>query len=139
MIEEAKLERANAAHTHLVNTLAERIRQAGYLPRYNQLIDLATDIDTRPYIFEMKSIQDSNKRAQVRRGLSQLYEYRYIQNIPTAKLVLVIESPLSAAMVWTVDYLENDRRIHLIWMDGNELQASDKTKLQLSFLWPNKH
>ena len=54
----------------------------------------------RDYLFEMKSTTEDNPHAQIRRGLTQLYEYRYVQNVKEAKLVLVIENPLPRENGW---------------------------------------
>ena len=130
----AALERADNAHRDLVNLTLERIRNAGALPKFNQLIDLATYIVNTDYIFEMKSTTANNEKSQIRAGLSQLYEYRYLQNKPNAKLVLVIENPLSAREVWRQDYLEQDRDVYLVWDGNNQLYGNDRTRNDLNFL-----
>jgi hypothetical protein len=132
---QAALERANKAHNQLTNLIAERIRFAGGLPRSNQFIDLATRVGDQAYIFEMKSITSTNARAQVRLGLSQLLEYRYLQRLSEANLVLVLEKPLPAGDCWMKDYLEKDRSIRLIWDGNKEFYASHETRERLSFLW----
>jgi len=128
-------ERAGKAHTRLVNLMAERLRDTGILPRCNQLIDLAARVDEQSYIFEMKSMTQENARSQIRSGLSQLYEYRYLQNIPDAILVMVVEIPLPNDIRWMSDYLEKDRSIRLLWDGDNELFASQETESEMQFLW----
>ena len=128
------LERADNAHRSLVNLTSERIRNAGALPKYNQLIDLATHIDGTDFIFEMKSTTVTNEKSQMRAGLSQLYEYRFLQNKPAAKLVLVIENLLSSKEIWRQNYLEQDRDVYLIWDGNNELYGNDRTRNDLGFL-----
>lgn len=128
------LERADNAHRSLVNLTSERIRNAGALPKYNQLIDLATHINGTDFIFEMKSTTATNEKAQMRAGLSQLYEYRFLQNKPAAKLILVIENPLSTKEVWRQQYLEQDRDVYLIWDGNDELYGNDRTRNDLEFL-----
>jgi len=130
----AALERADNAHRSLVNLTSERIRNAGALPKYNQLIDLAIHIDDTDFIFEMKSTTVTNEKSQMRAGLSQLYEYRFLQNKPAAKLVLVIENPLSTKEDWRQHYLEQDRDVYLIWDGNNELYGNDRTRNDLGFL-----
>jgi len=130
---EAKLERASYSHKKLTNLVANRIKQAGGIPKSNQFIDLATRIN-RDYLFEMKSTTSNNFKAQIRKGISQLYEYRYLQSNPDAKLVLVIENPISGANNWIIDYLELDRMIHLIWDGDDELYATERTRNELRFL-----
>lgn len=131
--DQAKLERATNAHIALVNLVSQRIRQNGGIPKSNQLIDLAVRLD-QDYIFEMKSTTDANVRSQVRKGMSQLYEYRYLQNRPDAKLILVVEKPLGASQSWMLDYMETDRAINLVWDGNDELYGSDKTRNELGFL-----
>jgi hypothetical protein len=130
---QARLDRANAAHTQLVNLVAERIRQNGGIPKSNQMIDLATTLD-QDFIFEMKSSDDHNIKSQIRKGISQLYEYRYLQNKPDANLVLVIETPLPHDQSWLLDYMESDRNIHLIWDGNNQLYGSDFSRERMAFL-----
>lgn len=137
MRDQVASERAVNAHIRLVNLIAERLRDTGTLPRCNQLIDLAASVDGQPYIFEMKSMTRENARSQIRSGVSQLYEYRYLQNIPDARLVLVAEIPLPNDIRWMSDYLEKDRGIWLLWDGGNKLFASPETQREMQFLWDN--
>ncbi len=130
----AAVDRADNAHRKLVNLVADRIKKSGSIPRYNKFIDLATKNDDKDFIFEMKSITDSNAKSQVRSGLSQLYEYRYLQNLPDAKLILVIEKPLPKKNNWMVEYLEKDRNIFLLWDGDNNLYGSNHSKNTLKFL-----
>jgi hypothetical protein len=131
--DQAKLERATNAHIALVNLVAQRIRENGGIPKSNQLIDLAVRLD-QDYIFEMKSTNDDNVRSQVRKGMSQLYEYRYLQNRPDAKLILVVENPLGISHSWLIDYMESDREINIVWDGNNELYGSERTRNELCFL-----
>jgi len=131
--ESARMDRAINAHRDLVNLVAERIRLAGGVPKSNQFIDLATTID-RDFIFEMKSTTTGNVISQVRKGISQLYEYRYLENKPDASLVLVVENPLANGESWILDYMETDRNIHLVWDGNDNLYGSQNTRDQLGFL-----
>jgi hypothetical protein len=130
----AATERADNSHRKLVNITSQRIKKAGAIPKYNQFIDLATRYQKQDFIFEMKSTTESNEKKQIRAGLSQLYEYQYLQNKPNAKLVLVIEKSLSQKESWRSDYLENNRDIHLIWDGNDQLYGNDKTRKALDFL-----
>lgn len=133
--DKTNLERSNNAHQHLINLVASKIRNSGALPRSNQIIDLAARINNQDYIFEMKSITETNVKLQIRKGLSQLYEYRYIQNLPNAKLVLVIERKLYNNTSWFQDYLQDDREILLLWDGNGKLYSDNNVKKELSFLW----
>jgi len=135
--DQVKIERAANSHIALVNLVSQRIREIGGIPKSNQLIDLAVRLD-QDYIFEMKSTTEENIRAQVRKGMSQLYEYRYLQNRPEAKLILVVEKPLGSTHEWMKNYLESDRNINLVWDGNNQLYGSEQTRNQLAFLSLNQ-
>lgn len=135
IVDETKIERANESHAMLTNLVAGRIRQVRGIPRSNNFVDLAAKVEGTSFIFEIKSTTVSNARTQVRRGISQLYEYRYLQNVPDAKLVLVIENPLTDELAWMSDYLIQDRNIMLVW-DGDRKHLHCSSDLQgvLAFL-----
>jgi len=134
-IDEVRTERAANAHIRLVNLVAGRLARSGCVPHSSSLIDLATRVGDRSAIFEMKSITEDNARGQVRRGISQLYEYRFLQNLPGAELVLVLERQLPPTLQWMNEYMENDRGIRIVWDGSEELYASDPTRAALAFLW----
>lgn len=118
IVNEAARERANDAHRMLTDLVARKIKAAGAIPKYNRYIDMSTVLDGTPYLFEMKSTRDTNAHDQVRRAVSQLYEYRYLQDVPEAKLVVVIENPLPAEKTWLLDYVVKDRQMLIAW-DGD--------------------
>lgn len=126
-------DRARVSHRNLINITAERISAAGGIPKSNDLIDLAVNLDN-DFIFEMKSTTDDNIRSQIRKGVSQLYEYKYLQNKPDANLVLVVEKPLNVATQWMHKYLEVDRDILLLWDGDNRLFGSERAVETLPFL-----
>lgn len=133
-VDQASQERAVNSHETLVNLMAERLRQRGMVPKANRYVDLSARWQTDDFLFEMKSTTDTNLHGQVRRGLSQLYEYRYIQNVPAAKLVLVLENPLPRRFSWMGDYLTKDRGILLVWDGSGSFYCPEETKRQLPFL-----
>lgn len=130
----AATDRADNAHRKLVNLVASRIRATGSIPRYNQIIDLATRHNNEDFIFEMKSITQANSKTQVRNGLSQLYEYKYLQNLPNSKLVLVIEMPLPRETQWMVEYIESEHNMNIIWDGNDQLYGTATTRERLGFL-----
>jgi hypothetical protein len=130
---QARLERATNAHRILVNLVADRMRSGGAIPKANQFIDLAATLE-QDFIFEMKSTTAGNVNAQIRKGISQLYEYRYLENKPDANLILVVENPLTHNESWMLDYMETDRNIHLVWDGDGNLYGSQNTRDQLGFL-----
>lgn len=114
--------------------MAERLRGLGAVPKANRLIDLSAQVNDSIFLFEMKSTTEENARSQVRRGLSQLYEYRFMQDIPKAKLVLVIEKPLPSKLQWLGEYLQKDRNIYLVWDGDDEFYSSKDIAKELPFL-----
>ena len=134
-INRVKRDRANDAHNRLTNLLAHRIREKGGIPKSNVLVDLATKINDGKFIFEVKSTTEKNMRSQIRRGISQLYEYRYLQNIPDANLVLVMENPLTDNLGWYQDYLIDDRGIYFMWDGDNNFYCPEAIQNNLSFLF----
>lgn len=132
--EQAAIERADNAHRKLVNLVANRIRNINIIPRYNQLIDLAARVAETDFIFEMKSITDENAKSQVRNGLSQLYEYSYLQNLPNASLVLVVERRMPENTQWMIEYMESNRNIQVIWNGDDNLHGTDRSRQLLPFL-----
>jgi hypothetical protein len=133
-VDQASRERANSVHTELVNLMAQKIRKHGSIPRTNRYVDLSARIGDQDYLFEMKSTTVTNMHHQARRGLSQLYEYRYIQNVPDAKLVLVLETPLAGKMAWMADYITKDRNVLLVWDGNNRFYCPEGISDQLTFI-----
>ena len=133
-VDRAKRERASTSHETLVSLMAERLRQRGAIPKANRYVDLSARLDEEDYLFEMKSTTEDNPHSQIRRGLSQLYEYRYIQNVAKAKLVLVIENPLPKKNQWMEDYLVNDRGVLLVWDGNGKFHCPPSIRKQLEFL-----
>jgi len=127
------LERAKSIHERLRSLLAERIKRFGFLPTYNRYIDLAVSINSQDFIIEVKS--SGKVHEQVRRGISQLHEYRYLQCLPNAKLVLLLEKPLTGRVEWLLDYLINDRGIYVIWDASNDrLFTTEEGEKNLPFM-----
>ncbi len=128
-------ERASHSHQMLINIVADKVRRAGAIPKQNPYIDLFANIDNDQYVFEVKSTKDTNVHSQIRKAISQLYEYRYIQQIPAAKLVVVIENSLPKDKTWLSDYIVNDRQLLIAWDgDRRNLSCPDQVRGQLSFL-----
>ena len=128
------LERRNETHRRLLQLLSSKIKSHGVFPTNNNLIDLAARIGDVEFIFEVKS-SVSKMRQQIRRAVSQLYEYRYLQDMPNAKLVLLVESPLAGKDAWLLDYLTRDRGICVMWDNhGDDLFTTEDCSTLLPFL-----
>lgn len=135
MIRNAAKERAESAHQMLMDLVARKIRDAGAVPKNNPLVDLAATVKDDNFLFEMKSTTDKNVHSQIRRAISQLYEYRYLQQIPSARLVVVMENPPPDEKRWLVDYVVKDRGLFIAW-DGDRrtLHCPSELSAQLGFL-----
>lgn len=136
LVDEAKRDRATTSHRMLTNMMARKIREAGAVPKRNRMIDLSARVRDRVYLFEMKSTTECNALEQIRRGVSQLYEYRYIHQIDDAALVLVLENPIPKGLTWLIDYLLADRHIFPVW-DGDRktFYCPDGVKSDLRFIF----
>jgi tRNA-binding EMAP/Myf-like protein len=135
-VDQAKMERANASHQELVKLVAGRVKDAGAIPKSGKLIDLAATFKKENFIFEMKSLSGVNARSQVRQGISQLYEYRYLEQAKDAKLVLVVQSELSGDDSWMTDYVLEDRNINILWDGDGNLYCPKKLHDDFAFLQP---
>ncbi len=81
--------------------------------------------DMRPFL------RDGNKELI---NSYRVYEYRYIQNVEKAKLVLVIGNPLTKKNQWMKNYLLNDRGVLLVWDDDGKFRCPPSIRNQLEFL-----
>jgi hypothetical protein len=117
----AKLDVANATHATLIDVLGQYLGAHGHRVEANQFVDAFTRLKSGPAIFEAKSVTDDNELAQIRHGLSQLYEYRYRHDLKDATLWLFLSREPREG--WVIDYLEKDRGVHVIWLEGSELSG----------------
>ena len=116
-----RLRAANAVHGRLLEELEDHLESLGYSVDTNKHIDAYTRLRTGPAYFEAKSIDAKNELSQVRKGISQLYEYRYRYGEPDASLWLLLsEAPTEQ---WMIDYLEKDRDIRAIWFSDGQLKG----------------
>lgn len=122
-----KHKKANTTHKKVLTLLVGLLEKSGYIVEFGTYVDAFTRLVSGPAIFEVKSITERNEMSQCRKGLSQLYEYRYRHEIANASLWLVLSSPLHES--WIVDYLLKDRAIEVIWLDEKEFSGPSITKL----------
>lgn len=118
-VDNAARQRANVVHQQLVRAMINVIRNRGYVPRFNRSIDLTVELPEGNYLFEMKSCNARNMTHQIRYGISQLYEYRYVHrdSVIEPRLWLVLEqAPENDNQQWYIDYLINDRGISVCWL-----------------------
>lgn len=112
-ITKKKLDRANKTHSLTLETLAQELLRRGYIPERSIFIDLFCRLEMKSIIFEVKSITIKNWLSQIRKAISQLYEYRFIYNILGAQLCLVLSH--EPPEPWVIDYVQRDRGIHICW------------------------
>lgn len=114
-----KMQRRNLTHKSLIHKMDSWLRHLGATPKENNHIDLFAKIpDDGSFIFEMKSGGESILE-QIRKGLSQLYEYRYRYRaaIGEADISLCLVLPGPPTLQWVEDYLVNDRNINICWFE----------------------
>jgi len=112
-------ERASRAHQLLERLMAEAAASRRYEPLHNENIDLYFETPTGTVLAEIKSCHRNNVHSQIRRGVSQLLEYRYFYRDllgHTVSPVLVIETPLPRDKAWLVEFL-GTLGITLIWKE----------------------
>ena len=93
----------------LEKIVSDAITAKGHEAKWNDNIDLYFKSDHEHVIIEIKSCHKMNLHSQIRRGVSQLLEYRYLyedqlKDIKT--LALIIEIEPVAEKQWLIDYLE---------------------------------
>lgn len=113
-------QRANLTHKVLLEKLHNYLMSKDIVSFENEHIDLYAPItDDVRFIFEVKSLSPKNLLSQARKGLSQLYEYRYRYRDTVGmspKLCLVFPNePLG--IDWLQNYLIEDRKINIMWFD----------------------
>jgi hypothetical protein len=90
---------------------------------------LAGELNGIKILFEMKSCNSNNVISQIRKAVSQVYEYRYryADEFPQESTLLCIvaqERPDD----WWLNYLINDCGINVIWLEGDvNLACSSKS------------
>jgi hypothetical protein len=120
-----KMQRRNLTHKELIDKMDAWLRRLGARPKENDHIDLFAKIPRDgSFIFEMKSGGVSILE-QIRKGLSQLYEYRYRyrDTIGEPEISLCLVLPESPPIPWMEDYLVNDRDINICWFNADESPA----------------
>ena len=115
---QAMLDRANQAHEDTRLALAAELTRSGFEPGQDELIDLYCELPSGFAIYEVKSITEANWRGQVRRGASQLKEYRFLRGLTgSASLYLVLSNRLPEE--WVLDLLVAEYDIGVLWRAGD--------------------
>lgn len=120
-ITKIKRQRRNLHHKLLVDKMLEYLLNLGAQPLDNPHIDLYAKIPhDGAFLFEMKS-GGENLLDQVRKGISQLYEYRFrygeVIGSDTTLCLVVPNEPKE--IPWLTAYLCKDRGICICWFDDH--------------------
>lgn len=106
---------------------------SGHSVSDTEYIDLLISGDVK-IIFEMKSCTFNSIRSQVRRGVSQLFEYAYLyrNQLSNPILCMVIERKPRGATEWLIDYVDS-LNISLIWKEDQveQFSCSRQTRARL--------
>ena len=118
-VDAQKRERANLIHWQLIDGKSSFLADRDLEPYANEHVDLFTNDDGDVILYEMKSVdlEGSNLLSQVRKAVSQLYEYRYIYKEPKARLCIVTNHGIANKDDWLLDYLAKDRAIAYEWTE----------------------
>ncbi len=112
-------ERANQSHFAIEQALAAAITKAGYDPKANESIDLYFDTKAGSVLIEVKSCTENNFHAQIRKAVSQVFEYRFLyagQLVEPIQLAIAIETAPGPVKRWLLKYLE-EMNIAVAWLD----------------------
>lgn len=113
-------ERASDAHWMLEKLMRDAAVASSYAPKQHDQMDMYFTTPRGSVLAEMKSCVRTNLHSQIRRGVSQLFEYRFLFRdligSSNPSLVLVVELPPARDQSWLVKYLES-LGILLVWKD----------------------
>ncbi len=114
-------ERANNSHYMLEEILVELAKAQNLSPRYNQNVDMFFETSNGSVLVEIKSCTDNNFHAQFRKGISQLFEYRFLYTTlfgSKVTMLLLMETAPPVEKKWLVDYAQS-LGIILAWKDSH--------------------
>lgn len=131
-VDSQKLERANQTHWKLIDAKSSFLSDRGLVPHEHIQIDLFCENNEDFIFYEMKSINDqgTNLLSQLRKAVSQLYEYRFIYDQPSARLCIVTNQGVTSKDEWLLNYLAKDRAIAYEWTeDFHSFQSRADSRL----------
>ena len=132
-----KRQKSNLRHKILLSQLDEHLRKLGAKPMDNEHIDLYAELpNDGSFLFEIKSANAENLLSQTRKGLSQLYEYRfrYSDDIKGNVILCLVFPKEPNEIDWLEDYLCKDRDIAVAWFEGERLNYSPYCASKMSSL-----
>jgi hypothetical protein len=117
-------QKSNLKHKLILQQLEEFLESKGCNPVESEHIDLFVKIpDNGNFLFEVKSTTSANLLSQTRKGVSQLYEYRYRykEKIGYDVSLCLVLPDKPKEIDWLEDYLCSDREIGVIWFNNEGL------------------
>ena len=135
-----KKERRNITHASMVEKMCVWLEDTvGAKVGDSMHIDLWAKLpDNDAYIFEVKSGGDGIM-AQLRKGVSQLYEYRYRYRGKMARPHLCLVLPENLPYKWLEDYLCRDRDINLCYLHEDDPEFHPFSRRPINSALPTKH
>ncbi|OQW56344.1 MAG: hypothetical protein A4S14_00285 [Proteobacteria bacterium SG_bin9] len=127
-------ERANASHFLLEKILADLARGKKLAPKYNQNIDLYFDSPKGSVLAEIKSCNDTNFHAQLRKAVSQLLEYKFVYThlfASSPTLLLIMETSPPKEKTWLADYTQS-LGIILAWKNHSSQEIVTRSEIPSS-------
>lgn len=110
IVDPVQRERVSLVHYRLERITVEAARASGHTPKHTPLIDIYFGSDRQKVLCEMKSCTQGNLRNQVRRGVGQLLEYRYLYRDLLGAgpvLLLALEIRPTGRHAWLIEYLHS--------------------------------
>ena len=104
-------------HQEILERLGARLRQIGFLPMYDGLVDCIVEVTDADIYFEVKSTSPESVVHQVRTGLGQILHYMWLDSDATPRNIrghLVVEGPWADQNESLRDFLESCL-IRLTW------------------------
>jgi|HubBroStandDraft_2_1064218.scaffolds.fasta_scaffold90995_1 hypothetical protein len=114
-------ERATNSHYMLEEVLVDLAKNQNLKPKCTQNIDIYFETTNGTVLVEIKSCTDSNFHTQVRKGISQLFEYRFLYRTLLGSkitMLLLMETAPPADKRWLVDYVHS-LGVSLAWKDSH--------------------
>ena len=115
-------------HQEILGRLRARLKQIGFVPRYDGLVDCIVEATDADIYFEVKSTSPDSVVHQVRTGLGQILHYMWMDSDDTPRTIrghLVVEGPWALHNESLRDFLESCL-VRLTWSrDISSLETSD--------------
>lgn len=124
-------QKSNLSHKLILQQLEEYLESKGCDPLDNDHVDLFAQIPgDGKFLFEVKSTSSTNLLSQTRKGVSQLYEYRfrYQEEIGYDVSLCLVFPKKPDDIEWIEEYVCKDRGIGIIWFEEEILKYSEQGK-----------